>query len=136
MSSLWMSRHHLYGEWIQHVLQSNGPFLTCPEQTQWCNLNFIFWIDSTKNVIFDSAEARLNHTRTPTVMAFSITIFSIMTLSIKDLFVTLRINVTQHDKALPLFLVSLCCVSHSIYCYSDCHYDECHYDECHYTECQ
>jgi hypothetical protein len=26
-------------------------------------------------------------------------------------------------------------VSHSIYCYSDCHYDECHYDECHYDEC-
>jgi hypothetical protein len=32
--------------------------------------------------------------------------------------------------------MSLCLVSHFIYCYPECHYAECHYDECQYAECQ
>jgi hypothetical protein len=31
--------------------------------------------------------------------------------------------------------MSLCLVSHFIYCYVECRYAECHYAECHYAEC-
>ncbi len=53
------------------------------------------------------------------------TILSITTLSIKDLYVTLSINKTQH-KTTACF----------IYCYAECHYADCHYAECRHTECR
>jgi hypothetical protein len=56
---------------------------------------------------------------------------SITTLSIKCRVVTVSINDTQHNKALPL-----CIVSRSRYCHSECHYAECHYAECRYAECR
>ncbi len=48
---------------------------------------------------------------------------------------TLSINDTQRNKALPL-----CFVSRFMHCHSECHYAECHnaecrYAECHYAEC-
>jgi hypothetical protein len=65
---------------------------------------------------------------------------SIMPLSTLSLGVTLRINNTWQNKALPL----LCLVSRFISyyakcdyaeCYAECDYAECHYAECHYAEC-
>ncbi len=47
--------------------------------------------------------------------------FSIETLSIMGLFVTLSVNDTE-------FLYAEC---H----FAECHYAECHYAECHYAEC-
>ena len=44
----------------------------------------------------------------------SITTFSLMTLSLKGLYVTLSIKDTKHNNALPL-----CWVSHLIYCYAE-----------------
>jgi len=55
----------------------------------------------------------------------SITTVSIMTVSIKGFYVTLSINDTQHNNALPL-----CWVSFYYYNYPECHYAECHYTEC------
>ncbi len=55
---------------------------------------------------------------------------SIMTLSKWRLHVTISISDTQHNNAQPLWWVSLCRVSHFIYCYDECHYGQCHYDEC------
>ncbi len=60
---------------------------------------------------------------------------------------TISINDNQHkcdtqlNNALPLCSVSLCRVSHFVYCYAECCYAECHYDErryaeCHYAECR
>jgi len=59
---------------------------------------------------------------TLSVMTLSTTTFIIMTLNIKGLFVTLSINNTQH--ALSLCWVSLCSISHFIYCYAMCRYAE------------
>ncbi len=58
------------------------------------------------------------------------TIISTMTLTIKVLFETLRINGTQHNNNL-----SLCWVVHFTYCYAECQYVKCHYSECHYLLC-
>jgi hypothetical protein len=44
--------------------------------------------------------------------------------------VTLSINDTQHNNALPL-----CWVSQFINCYAECRYAECCYSECRYAEC-
>ncbi len=49
-------------------------------------------------------------------------------------YMALSKNDTQHSNTLPLCRVSLCWVSHFIYCHAECHYSECHYDECHYSE--
>jgi hypothetical protein len=56
--------------------------------------------------------------------------FSIITLSIKGLYVTLSICDIQHNNAMSIGWLSLCWVSHFIYDYGECHYAECHYDEC------
>jgi hypothetical protein len=66
--------------------------------------------------------------------------FSIMTLSIKGLYVTISINDTQHINSLQyavchyaecrvLFVVMLCR-------FAECRYTECRYAECRYTECR
>ncbi len=55
----------------------------------------------------------------------SITTFSIVTLSVKGMSLTLDINVTQHYNALPLCSVYLCLVSHFVYWYAECHFAEC-----------
>ncbi len=62
-------------------------------------------------------------------LTLSIKKFSIMTLSIKDLLMTLIMII------LPLGWVSLCWVSHFIFCYDQWCYDECRYVECRYAEC-
>jgi hypothetical protein len=70
---------------------------------------------------------------------FSITTFSIMTLNLKSLFVTVvSLNFIQHNwpLALKTYRVPLCWVSRFIYCYAECHYAECWYAECHYAECR
>jgi hypothetical protein len=66
--------------------------------------------------------------------------FSIITLSIKGLYVALSINNTQHTNPLQyadshyaecrvLFVVMLCRSA-------ACHFAECRYAECRYTECR
>ncbi len=72
-------------------------------------------------------------------------ILSIMTFSIKGLYVKLsisfsRINPTQHNNTLPLYWVYLCSFSCFIYYFAECHYAECLYAQCchavcHYAEC-
>ncbi len=54
----------------------------------------------------------------------NITTFSMITLSIKGLYVTLSICDIQHNNALPLWWLSLFWVSHFIYDYAECCYDE------------
>ncbi len=44
---------------------------------------------------------------------------------------TVSINDTQRNNALLL-----CCVSHFIYYFAECHYAECHYAECRNAECR
>ncbi len=49
---------------------------------------------------------------------------------------TLSINNTQHNNALPLCWVWSCWVLRFIPSYAECRYAECHYAECHYAECR
>ncbi len=44
---------------------------------------------------------------------------------------TLGINDTQCNTALPF-----CSASHFIYNYAECRYADCHYAQCHYAECR
>ncbi len=58
--------------------------------------------------------------------------FSITTLGVMDLIVTLRIKDTQNNN----FLHELKMVSVAFsYCYAERHYAECHNSESHYAEC-
>ncbi len=62
------------------------------------------------------------------------TTFSIMSLSIKSLFVTLSLNVIQQKNAqhnkIAIIPSVLCWVSQFTYCYAAGCYAECHYAEC------
>ncbi len=44
---------------------------------------------------------------------------------------TVAMDETQHNNAMPW-----CLVSHFINYYAECYYAECHYAECHYAECR
>ncbi len=52
-----------------------------------------------------------------------------MTISIND-----SINITQHDNALLLCVITLNVVFY--YYYAECRYAECRHAECHYAECR
>jgi len=58
---------------------------------------------------------------------------SLMTHNIKSFYVTLSISDSQHNNALLLCWVSLCCVSHFIYFNAECCYAECRIAVCHIT---
>jgi hypothetical protein len=60
------------------------------------------------------------------IMTLSIMTFSIMTINNKGLFVTLSINGTEHNNALPF---SECRVLY--YFYAECLYAKCRYSEFH-----
>ncbi len=49
---------------------------------------------------------------------------------------TLSINDTKLNNALPLCLVSLWRLSLVIFYYAECRYAECRYAECRYAECR
>ncbi len=57
--------------------------------------------------------------------------FSITTLGITGLHVTLSISDTQYTNVLQLCWVALWRVSSFIYCYAVCRFAECHCGECH-----
>ncbi len=73
--------------------------------------------------------------------AFSISTLSIMTLSVRGLYVTLSISDSQHKwhSTLQLWHYAEC---HYAECrvlfiiMAECHCAECHYAECHYAECR
>ncbi len=67
---------------------------------------------------------RGQHTSLFGAMAFSIIIFSLMTLRIKGLLATLSINDIQHVSNAIMLNVA------NYYCYAECRYAQCHYAKC------
>jgi hypothetical protein len=59
-------------------------------------------------------------------MILGVTTFSIETLCIVGLFLTISLNDTQHNNMLSVIMLTVA----FYFCYTECRHAECHYAEC------